>query len=493
MTKRISLPQLYLRISLAFLGITPPFAALAQTNAPAPLPPAAQEALNKGIIAAKVPDYPLAIRFFEDARKIAHEAPVIFLNFGIAESKMPGRELRAIAWFGAYLAAFPDAPNAAAVKEQIAVLDVRNQSNVSRLIKTVQAAAIQRSGYKKRDGLWAVGELWAKTGDIAAALKTADLNDDQDRSYARYAISKVQAEDGDIAGAQKTAELVRDAVQAVYARSAIANAQQKSGDIAGVQKTLASAQKSADLIKEKGLKDRAQQIIAEVQAKSGDIAGAQKTANLIRDALDKSRTLLAIAISQIEAGDIAGAQSTLTAALRTADLIEVVRANESKLGSSKSEVQQDIAYAQLRTGDIAGAQRTVDLIQDAYYKNGVQGSVTTARTEHRVADAPRSTSDTQPPIQRIPKVFDWLVELGIDYFGNIYSSNLNDPVFLDLAGHLKSLNSSLESKVAGENSQMEIFRRKEAQIIFDDLDATAKQMVKAQNDIHRLLKQQAIR
>ena len=53
------------------LGFAQPFAALAQTNAPAPLPPAAQEALNKGIIAAKVPDYPLAIRYFEEARKIA--------------------------------------------------------------------------------------------------------------------------------------------------------------------------------------------------------------------------------------------------------------------------------------------------------------------------------------------------------------------------------------------------------------------------------------
>ena len=261
----------------------------------------------------------------------------------------------------------------------------------------------------------------------------------------------------------------------------------KSGDIAGVQKTLASAQKSADLINEKGLKGRAQQIIAEVQAKGGDIAGAQKTANLIRDALDKSRTLLAIAISQIEAGDVAGAQSTLTAALKTTDLVEVVRANESKLGSSKSEVQRDIAYAQLRTGDVAGAQRTVDLIQDAYYKNGVQGSVTTAWTEHRVADASRSASDTQPPIRPAITASQWLAELGTDDRGTIYPSNLNDAIFLDLAGHLKSLNSSLESKVAQENLKMKLVRRKEAEIIFDDLDATAKQMVKAQNYIHQLL------
>jgi hypothetical protein len=85
----------------ACLSFAQPLAALAQTTATAPLPPAAQEALDKGIIAAKVPDYLLAIRFFEDARKLAPDAPIIYLNLGLAESRIPGRELRAIAWFGA--------------------------------------------------------------------------------------------------------------------------------------------------------------------------------------------------------------------------------------------------------------------------------------------------------------------------------------------------------------------------------------------------------
>src|SRR5258708_27678135 len=129
--------------ALIFVFVIATNAGWGQAAAPAPLPSAAQEALNKGIIAAKVPDYLLAIRCFAEARKLAPAAPVIFMNLGIAESKMPGRELRAIAWFGAYLAATPDAPNAAAVKEQISVLEVRNQSNVLRFLKTVQVAADQ--------------------------------------------------------------------------------------------------------------------------------------------------------------------------------------------------------------------------------------------------------------------------------------------------------------------------------------------------------------
>jgi len=127
---------LRLLIVTVCLSLAQPFAAVAQTNAPAPLPPAAEEALNKGIIAAKVPDYLLAIRFFEEALKLAPQAPVIYMNLGLAESRILGRELRAIAWFGAYLAAYPDAPNAPAVKEQIGVLDIKNQSNILRLIGT---------------------------------------------------------------------------------------------------------------------------------------------------------------------------------------------------------------------------------------------------------------------------------------------------------------------------------------------------------------------
>jgi len=83
------------------------------------LPPDAQEAMKNGIIAAKQQDYLLAARYFQDARKIAPDSPEIFFNLGLAESKIPGRELRAIAWFGAYLASTTNAPNAAAVKDQI--------------------------------------------------------------------------------------------------------------------------------------------------------------------------------------------------------------------------------------------------------------------------------------------------------------------------------------------------------------------------------------
>jgi len=42
------------------------------------LPTGAQETVNKGVMAAKLPDYLLAIRYFEEARKLAPQSPEIF-------------------------------------------------------------------------------------------------------------------------------------------------------------------------------------------------------------------------------------------------------------------------------------------------------------------------------------------------------------------------------------------------------------------------------
>ena len=226
--------SLRLLIMVVCASFTQPIAALAQANIPAPLPSAAQAALDKGIIAAKVPDYALAIRYFEEARKLAPAAPVVFMNLGIAESKMPGRELRAITWFGAYLAALSDAPNAAAVKEQIAVLEVKNRSNVSRLIKAVQDVASQipedtrmpTMGRDREHILYQVSRLWARIGDIANAQKTAKLitKSAMWRDSASEAITEAQFAAGDKAAALQTAGGIQDKDKKHAIQKAIAEA-----------------------------------------------------------------------------------------------------------------------------------------------------------------------------------------------------------------------------------------------------------------------------
>lgn len=196
-TKKSRLKTLLYRVLLFLLLTMVSTTGSGQANAPAsaPLPPAAQDAVNKGIIAAKVPDYPLAIRFFEEARTLAPQAAVIYLNLGLAESKIPGRELRAIAWFGAYLAACPTATNAAAVKEQITVLEVKNKSNVLRVLKATLDTANQLSSSGRSSALHEVAWLYAKAGDIPTAMKIAALIEDTGfQRSARENIAEVAAE-----------------------------------------------------------------------------------------------------------------------------------------------------------------------------------------------------------------------------------------------------------------------------------------------------------
>jgi len=114
---------------IAFVLTLASVPAWAQTSDPAPLPLEAQAAMRKGILAAKEQEWLIAIQSFEDARRTAPEAPEVLYNLGLAESKISGRELRAIAWFGAYLTAAPDAPNSAAVNEFIAALLLKSHGN----------------------------------------------------------------------------------------------------------------------------------------------------------------------------------------------------------------------------------------------------------------------------------------------------------------------------------------------------------------------------
>ena len=201
------------------LVIAVPASASAQTGGA--LPAAAQDALDDGILAAKVPDYLLAIRYFEDARKIAPDAPLIYLNLGLAESRIPGRELRAIAWFSAYLAANPKVPNAAAVRKEIHMLMVKNQSNLSRLIKSGEDAASQiaaedavnrtqdRWGHlveRHRVAVHELLKLWTRTGDITAAKRVAEMRPDEFSNMA--SIASEQAIRGDFQGARQTLDSI---------------------------------------------------------------------------------------------------------------------------------------------------------------------------------------------------------------------------------------------------------------------------------------------
>lgn len=498
-----------------------PLAVMAQTDVPAPLPPAAQETFDKGIMAAREQGYLVAIRYLQEARKQAPQAPQIFRSLGAVEAKISGRELRAMAWYGAYLAALPQAPDAAEVKNEIGRLEVKSQIHTSNFIKTVQDAA-QVSGDNKDLALVYLAGLWAKAGDIEMALKTAEQSQTR-KGQGELEIVKVQLEAGDIAGAQRSANFIKDspfflnqaqlaiaetqitandiaeakitlaaarrtadlfempwsAFDKSRAETAIAEAQIKVADIAGARQTLASALKSAENIEQISL--RGYFYIAQAQLNAGDIAGAQKTTQLIPDGYEKSDALKAIAKAQVKDGDMAGAQKTLDSVRRTVALLKDAGVRSARLSIN--------VWNQLEVGDIAGAQQTADLIQEKDRKADSQKDIAKAKElataglpypSHSASSIRSSKLETQSPklpaapVQPVITVSDWLKKL--DESSKYDKCPLNTGPFLDLAYHLKSLPPASHPYN-----------------VFGSLHDIAKTIVDAQNVITGMLKQEARR
>ena len=144
---------------------------LAHGVACAGVPAEAQDAIDKGVIAARQKDYLLALNYFQDARRAAPESPDILFNIALAEAKIPGRELRAMAWFGAYLAAKPEAENADAVREQIKELQVRNKGNTLRLVGLYQEAGRMS---KEPSYAYHLGNRWEEAGDVDSLKQVID-------------------------------------------------------------------------------------------------------------------------------------------------------------------------------------------------------------------------------------------------------------------------------------------------------------------------------
>lgn len=119
-------------------------ALLTATAQAAELSPQAQEPFRKGLIAAQQRDWKLAVHYFLNAQKADPDAPEIWFDLGLASSKLPGYEVRAIALFKAYLLANPDAPNAAAIRGQIAALEAGFESKMGKIADQLESLLMLR-------------------------------------------------------------------------------------------------------------------------------------------------------------------------------------------------------------------------------------------------------------------------------------------------------------------------------------------------------------
>ncbi|MCB7128586.1 MAG: tetratricopeptide repeat protein [Candidatus Brocadiales bacterium] len=295
-----------------------------------PLPPEAQEAYERGYAAAEQGEWGLAIKYFSEAQKAAPESPEVLFNLAFACSNAGGRDILAIAWYRAYLAAAPDAPNAAEVRKEIINREVKVEANINELFRLAKDAAAEITyDHYKSEAYIEIATKQAETGDIAGAKDSAtEIPEHRDKPWVYSKIAEVQAETGDIAGARDTAAGITDNIYKSNksenrraksnAYSKIAKKQAETGDIAGARESLALAKKVAESMKDDDDKSSAYETIAAVQPFTGDIAGARDTAENIRSDYYKSEAYSNIARYQVKTGDIASARESLALAKKAA-------------------------------------------------------------------------------------------------------------------------------------------------------------------------------
>jgi tetratricopeptide (TPR) repeat protein len=150
------------------------------------LSPQAQASVDRGLADAGQQNFAAAKDDFLQAWRQAPDDPRIWYYLGLSEAKLPGYELRSIAWFKLYLLRVPDARNAEAIRTQIAgletVFEARLGGIVDRLEPLVLIAKARRFPGQTPDVLEAIHE-----GQLALGWNLAG---------ARYAL-------GDVANAER--------------------------------------------------------------------------------------------------------------------------------------------------------------------------------------------------------------------------------------------------------------------------------------------------
>ena len=366
----------------ALISLFVPWTGYAQTAAP--LSPKAQTALDNGLVAAREQQWDVAIRYFSEAQEEAPYDPRTLFNIALAESKVPGRELRSIAWFKAYLAASPDASTQQAVKEQVRALEIRVQSTMAKLSQQAKQAALQIQGGTKGVGsdegypypsgqkyaLFWVALAQADFGDFAGAKQTVSLIADQYTpckgsvdaivtcdlqgkalrkvAWGQYFLS------GDLEGAKQTA-------------STIADERQKDGaltDIAEWQRVPVSDRRlgepafdivSMDTSNVRQKWRETMAAIASAEAKAGHLEAVRQIVDVIFTGIssepdaytyEASQALGMVAEAEAAAGDVAGAKETIDHATEVA----------SSAGDYRCSAFENLARVQLKLGDITGAK-----------------------------------------------------------------------------------------------------------------------------------------
>jgi tetratricopeptide (TPR) repeat protein len=278
---------------------TPVLAAAQLRKEKSPLPQATQQAMNRGLSAAKQKEWALAIRYFSEARRKSPQTPKIIYYLALAHANAGGHELTAIAWFRAYLSVAPNSPVIAKVRKQILDLEIKSEGRALKLLHmAVRSARTLKSKWSRQSQLSAISGIMARLGDLTSAKAVAKESKSQG---AWLAIALEQAQAGDWVGAESTLGKVKESTSRSYTQSKFVKIKTETGDIKGAQEL------AAKITYDKAKVDAYLQI-ARTQLKKGNKAETLSTlgrciavAGTIKDPSEKYYEILKI---QIKIGEL---------------------------------------------------------------------------------------------------------------------------------------------------------------------------------------------
>ncbi|MFC2140580.1 hypothetical protein ACFLQ1_02540 [Candidatus Auribacterota bacterium] len=327
------------------------------------LPLEAEEAMTRGLAAAKINEWELAIKYFSQAQEIAPESPHVLLNLGLASDRWGTRDILAIAYYRAYLAALPQASNAAQVRSRIIELEVRVEAKVCNMIPKVKEMNLLLLKNNRLNIYRTIASAQFHLGDHETASKTArfikDKNNrinDHDR-YSQHIVSQ-KLKKGNIKGALNIAKRMYDENDDVrhyqyhsksYAYKNISFAQLGKADLEGARKTTA-------LIQNRGYRAEVQTRVAQELLKKGDI---KEAVELLKTAsfecsygyYNEFRIYFNIADAQFKKDDKKGALKTVKQAKKQ------VESSTDKKG--KASLLSEIAKYQVKAGNKKEAVKTI--------------------------------------------------------------------------------------------------------------------------------------
>jgi hypothetical protein len=277
---RRPVPAAVLTAALSLMAVAPQLQA-----EESPLPETARAAYERGRMAAAQRLWALAILNFTEAQQEAPGDARLLYALGLAHDKA-GHELAAAALLNAYLAAAPGAPDAEAVRREIAQLEASVQAHAAKMISTLLEVAAKLPAGDDKEHLGddittkVIPQFLAMTGINGSADKSRPMQ----TALASTAERSFPAEDEALKERSSSWDL---AVSAGCAAGWIARRQEPKAQeiLAGVQGPSMAVEMLID--------------IARTQISEGDYAGAERTLafalKLISQAEEKAKYAKSVA------------------------------------------------------------------------------------------------------------------------------------------------------------------------------------------------------